>query len=283
MKKLLSFAFVASMCLSLFATDIFNYIPLNGNVKSYTRTDYTITSKFGNYYRTPSVKFLKTFDSFGKEIESTELSPKDSVINKISSTYDLSGNLTEQNCFNSENELIWKNIITYKNNLKVDSSEYDSNGTLKAKIIFTYENDKLIDETGYNGDGALIWKTIFTYNENGLLSTESQYIADGSLDTKLVYSYTENNKIDSIISYDSYEKDSNQKIFRYSADGLLNEITTYTSQKEVSNRLVLKYDSSNNVVRISDYKISQKFGTTVNELISQSEFSYNDILNADAK
>lgn len=274
MKKLLSFIFVATFSLSLFATDIFSYIPLNGNVKSYTRTDYTITSKFGNYYRTPNVKFVKTFNASKKEIESSELTPKDSLINKITSVYDFDGNLTEQSCFVAENELIWKNVITYKNNLKTDSSEYDANGILKAKIIYTYENDKLVDETGYDGEGALIWKTIYKYDENGLLETESQYISDGSLDTKIVYTYTDDNKIDSITTYDSYNHDSKQEIFRYGTNGLLNEITTYSAQKEVIERLSLKYDDAQNITRISDYVVSQKFGTTVNELISQSEFSY---------
>lgn len=282
MKKLLSFIFVATFSLSLFATDIFSYIPLNGNVKSYTRTDYTITSKFGNYYRTPNVKFVKTFNASKKEIESSELTPKDSLINKITSVYDFDGNLTEQSCFDEENELIWKNIITYKNNQKVDSSEYDANGILKAKIIYTYENDKLVDETGYDGEGALIWKTIYKYNEDGLLETESQYISDGSLDTKIVYTYTDDKKIDSLTTYDSYNHDSIQKIFRYGTNGLLNEITTYSAQKEVIKRLSLKYDDAQNISRISDYAVSQKFGTTVNELVSQSEFSYG-ISTYDAK
>lgn len=274
MKKLLSFIFVATFSLSLFAIDVFSYIPLNGNVKSYTRTDYTITSKFGNYYRTPNVKFVKTFNDSKKEIESSELRLKDSLNYRITSVYDLDGNLTEQFGYDNENELIWKNVITYKNNLKVDTSEYDAIGILKGKFIYIYENDKLVDETGYNEKGALILKTIYTYNENGLLETESQYVSDGSLDAKIVYTYTDDKKIDSITTYDSYNHNSTQKIFRYGTNGLLNEITTYSAQKEVIERLSLKYDDTQNITRLSNYKVSQKFGTTVNELISQSDFSY---------
>lgn len=274
MKKLLSFAFVASLCVSLFATDVFNYVPLSGNIKNYTRTDYTIASKFGNYFRTPNVKIVKSFNNIGKEAESSELTPKDSVINKITSVYDAKGNLTEQNCYNGNNELVWKTSITYKNNLKADVSEYDSKGSLKGKTIYTYENGKLVDETGYDGDGALIWKNVSKYNEAGALESESEYTADGALYTKKVYTYTEDGKADTITTYENVSKDSKQQVFRYGTNGLLSEITTYTAEKVVCNRLVLKYDSANNVIKVSEYVVSEKFGTTCNDLVSQSDFSY---------
>ena len=68
MKKLLTFAFAAIFGLSLFAADIFTYAPLKGAIKSYTKTEYSIASKFGNYFRTPSVKYLHTFNDKNQEI-----------------------------------------------------------------------------------------------------------------------------------------------------------------------------------------------------------------------
>lgn len=274
MKKLLSFAFVASLCLSLFATDIFNYVPLSGNVKNYTRTDYTIASKFGNYFRTPNSKIVKAFNNIGKEVESSELTPKDAVINKITSVYDAKGNIAEQSCFNADNELIWKSVVSYKNNLKSDVSEYDSKGTLKGKVIYTYDNGKLVDESGYDGEGALIWKNISKYTETGALDSVSEYSADGSLYVKYLYTFTEDGKTESITTYENYSKETKQQIFRYGANGLLSEITTYKADKVVCNRLVLKYDSNSNVIKVSEYVVSDKFGTTCNDLVAQSDFSY---------
>ena len=66
MKKILSLAFVASFAISLFAADIFEYVPLKGNPKNYTKIEYSIASKFGNYLRTPKVKYLHVFDEEGK-------------------------------------------------------------------------------------------------------------------------------------------------------------------------------------------------------------------------
>ena len=109
MKKLLALAMTASLGLSLFAADIFTYAPITGSVKSYTETDFSIASRFGTLYRTPSSKITHSFDSNGKEITSSELTPKDAVINTISSSYDSAGNLTEQVCTNADGEIVWKN------------------------------------------------------------------------------------------------------------------------------------------------------------------------------
>jgi hypothetical protein len=43
---------------------------------------------------------------------------------------------------------------------------------------------------------------------------------------------------------------------------------------EIINRLQIKYDSVGNVAKLSNYAVSQKFGTTVNELTSQTEFVF---------
>ncbi len=80
MKKILAFALTAGLSLSLFAADIFNYAPVTGNVKAYTETDFSIATRFGTLYRTPSTKIQHIFDSNGKEISSSELTPKDAVI-----------------------------------------------------------------------------------------------------------------------------------------------------------------------------------------------------------
>ena len=56
--------------------------------------------------------------------------------------------------------------------------------------------------------------------------------------------------------------------------GKLDEIITYNQNNEIINRLQIKYDSVGNVAKLSNYAVSQKFGTTVNELTSQTEFVF---------
>lgn len=273
MKKLLSILSIASLSLSLFATDIFTYAPINGSIKNYTETVYSIASKFGNYFRTPNAKITHEFNASGKEVSSTEVTPRDAVVNKISSKYNAAGQLTEQACTNANGEAIWKSVITYKDGVKVDLSEYDAKGNLKGKTIYTYEGEKLVDETSYDGEGVLLWKTIYKYNAAGKVEFMNEYEATGALSAQNTYTYTEGGLVDSITTYDAFSGKQTQQVFRY-ANGTLNEITTYDSQKQVIKRVLLKYDTNQNVIKVSDYDVAEKFGTTVNELIAMSEFVY---------
>lgn len=274
MKKLLIGALTVLLSTSLFAMDIFNYVPVTGNVKNYTQTDYAITTKFGNYYRTPSSKSIHTLNTSGKEVEVTELTPKDVVIEKIVTKYDLYGNLTEQAAYNSESVLMWKNVITYNGSKKVDSSEYGKDGVLKAKTIYTYEENNLVDETGYDGEGALAWKIIYKYTEDNKLDVMYEYNGDGSLSRKETYAYTESGKIESITIYDNFSNETEMLVFRYASNGTITEVTTYGNDNQITKRTLIKYDASGNVGRVSDYAVAEKFGTTVNELIFISEYSY---------
>ena len=283
MKKLLAFAITATLSLSLFAADIFKYAPIKGNVKSYTETDFSIATRFGTLYRTPSSKVLHVFDSNGKETTSSELTPKDAIINSISTTYDTAGHLVEQLCTNADGEVVWKNTYTYKNNLKVDASEFDRKGNLRARTIYTYENNRLTDESSYDGEGSLIWKTIYKYSDKGRLTNLSEYNPDGTLSEQLDYNYTDSGAIDSIAKYDAFVGKQTSMVFRYAANGTLSEITTYNTDKQVIKRTVIKYDSKGNVNKVSEYDVAEKFGSTVNELTAMSEYNFEYSGSSDEK
>ncbi len=284
MKKLLAFALTAGLSLSLFAADIFKYAPITGNVKAYTETDFTIATRFGTLYRTPSSKIMHIFDSNGKETTSSELTPKDAVINTISTTYDTAGNLVEQLCTSADGEVVWKNTYAYKNGLKVDASEYDRKGNLRARTIYTYENNLLTDESSYDGEGALIWKTIYKYDDNNRIASVNEYNPDGSLGEKLEYNYTDSGAIDTIAKYDAFAGTQSSMVFRYATNGSLSEITTYDANKQVTKRTLIKYDAKGNANKVSEYSVAEKFGTTVNELTAMSEYTFEYVGgSADAK
>ncbi len=274
MKKILAFTLAASLSLSLFAADIFKYAPITGSVKAYTETDYSIATRFGTLYRTPSTKILHVFDSNGKETSSSELTPKDAVINTISSNYDSAGNLVEQVCTSADGEIVWKSTNTYKNGLKADASEYDRKGNLRARTIYTYENKLLIDESSYDGEGALIWKTIYKYDDSGRVLSVFEYNPDGSLSEQTDYNYTESGAIDSLAQNDVFAGKQTSLIFRYGTNGTLSEITTYNSEKQVIKRTLIKYDAKGNVNKVSEYDVAEKFGSTQNDLVAMSEYSF---------
>ncbi len=175
---------------------------------------------------------------------------------------------------NSDGELIWKTTFSYKDGFKSDLSEFDKDDNLKEKVIYTYENDLLVDESFYDGEGALFWKTIYAYNAAGKVDTIYDYNADGSLNNQKKFTYNEKGDIDTVDIYDSFSAKTTQEVFRYASNNTISEITTYDSDKKVIKRLILKYDDKNNITKVSEYNVAQKFGTTVNELVAMSDFSY---------
>lgn len=272
MKKILCIGAMALFTFSAFSVDIFSVAGRKGNINSFTQTDYTVTTKFGNYFRTPSAKTTHNFTD-GKEAEEIHLTPRDVVIRKVIWNYDEQGNLSEKVCSNAENDLEWKTAMTYKDGVQQDHSEYDSTGSLKNRTIYTYTDGLLTDKTLYDGDGALVEKTICTYTDTGKIATLCNYIADGSLREKQTYAYTVEGVLDAITYYDKDLKEAKIESLRYDDAGLLAEVTTYENDKVVKRTLV-KYDEKGNISRISEYNIADKFGTTVNELISIAEFAY---------
>ena len=112
MKKILCILCAATFSFSAFAFDVSAEYQVVGNPKSVTRTDYSIASKFGEYFRTPSSKFSYKYDAKGKLLESSEFTPRDVLVNRIQNSFDESGNIVEQIGYNSENVLAWKSVLS---------------------------------------------------------------------------------------------------------------------------------------------------------------------------
>lgn len=275
MKKLLAAFFAASLSLSLSALDVMDYVPLKDGVKSYTCTEYSIATKFGDYFKTITGKVTHTIDASGNDVESAQYSARGNLENTIRTAYDSMGNILAQDSVDSSNALLWKTESVYKKGLKTETNDYDAAGNLTNKTICKYENDRLVDETGYDACGALIWKIIYKYDEAGRTAKELNYLGDGSLDSETVYTYKDDGKADTIRVYDTLEG-KKQYVFRY-ASGLLTEITVYDvleSGTKVIERLIIKYDDNSCVAKVSDYNVAEKFGGTVNELVYMAEYTY---------
>ena len=165
MKKILLIISVFIAGISLFGLDIFEYVPLRADITTYTQTEFSVASKFGKIYRTPVTKTIHNFNNLGKEVEITELTPKDALISKIVSKYNASGNISEQTYYNNKQELISKTTYSYNGSLKQETNEYNQKNELTQKIIYGYTNGKLTEETGYGKDGAILWKSIYKYDD----------------------------------------------------------------------------------------------------------------------
>src|SRR5574344_681277 len=152
MKRIVLTALIALVACSAFAFDSATFTP-NGKISSFTKTDYSISTKFGDYFRTPKSKFVHTFDATGLETESSEYSVKDVLIDKISYQYDASRNLVSSTFYDANNNIVWTTKMVYDATGKLkEESEFDKDNNLTSKTIYKTDGNTT-DETYYDASG----------------------------------------------------------------------------------------------------------------------------------
>ena len=184
MKKTIAALSFAALAVGLYAIDSEPTLAVVGSAKEYTRTAYTITEKFGDYYRAPKAKYVHVFDARGRETEMTELTAKDSFVERVTYAYDDSGRLTTTTCSDADGKATWKIVTTYDaNGNKVDETEYNAAEALTGKSIWKFTN-KQSEEAFYDAEGVLLGKTISKYDEQNRVIEICQYNASGALESK---------------------------------------------------------------------------------------------------
>lgn len=275
MKKTLLTVTLAALALSAFAYDDSAFITPIGAIKQYTKTDYSITEKFGDYYRSPKAVYTHTFNAAGLETESSELSNKNVLVDRLVYEYNSSRKRTTQTCYDADGKVSWKVVSTYDaSGNKTDESEYNASNILTSKSIYKYVPGKQIEESYYNADGALLWKSISKLDDLKRIAEVNQYYAEGNLDEKRVYVYNEAGKLSELDFYDNTGAMTKKTVYRFDDNSVITEEQTYNSANKLSERVIYKYDGSGNIVKTTTYTVSDKFGATVNELTSISEYTY---------
>ena len=275
MKKVFLSGLLIACGIFAFAFDDSPFMRPNGSPKSYTQTDFTITTKFGDYFRTPAVKFKHIINEDGLEIESAEYSVTGQLVDKIVYEYTADKQIASQSCFDASGNLSWKVSATFdKNGKKIEENEYDAKGLLLGKTIYKYDSPNTVDETYYNSQGNLIWKNTYLYNAEKKLMETSAYFSTGALDVKKVFVYNSDGTISEINSYNSLNEQVERETNTYNSDGLLTERAVFGDDGKRRSRVFYKYDANKNVIKKTTYNISQKFGSTVNEMAGQSDFEY---------
>ncbi len=275
MKKIITVTLAVFLALTAFAADSESIKPV-GNVSSYTQSEFNISTKFGDYYRTASSKFLHILNpKTGLEVEVDEYTSKDVLLSKIAYDYDENLNLISTKLFNENEELVLKTEITYtEDGKKKDESDYDEVGNLTARTIYKYEDGK-IDKSYYSAQGKLLEKSI-TKEENGKVVEVASYADDGSLTEREVYTYTEDGKILAIENYNYNNEYAGKQAWRYNDKGQILEQQYYNASNVLTGRdvYIYKNDVNGNPTRISRYNVAEKFGSTVNELYFVTDYSY---------
>ena len=161
---------------------------LKGKVKSITENTYEAVEKFGQIEKGDVL------------VDSSAVYTDDGRF-KI---YNEKGNKIEENYYNSNGSLIYKNTYKYdeKGNI-IEENYYNSNGRLYSKTTYKYdEKGNMIEDNFYDSDdGSLIYKNTYKYDEKGNIIEENHYDSNGRLDSKYTYEYDKNNNWTQRIEY----------------------------------------------------------------------------------
>ncbi len=273
-KKIILATVAAFITTNAFAFDPESSLELTGQVGAYTKTDYTITQKFGDYYRSPKAKFVHEYDASGKEAIATELTTRDSVVDKITYGYSAAGRLAQTICTDSEGKVSWKISAEYdENGNKIDESEFNASDILMNRTIWKY-NGRNVEESLYNADGALLSRSITKLDDKARKTEVALYSEDGALEQKIAYTYNDAGKLSEVVYSNKSGHQIRRIVYRFDASYAVTEKQTYNSENKLSVREIYKYDSTGNISKSMVYLVADKFGTTVNELSSISEYAY---------
>lgn len=273
MKKTLFILIAAVLSTNAFAFDSEATLKSGAASGGYTKIEYQITEKFGDYYRSPRAKFVHVFDASGKETEASELSSKDTLTDKILYKYD-GNNLVERTCTDADGKVIWKIVTAYDaNGNKTEESEFNAVDTLINKTIWKI-NGKQTDESYYNAEGALLSKIITKTDDQNRVSEVLQYAAAGYLEQKAVYTYNDAGRLSEISYSNGTGAQTKKVVYRFDASYQITEEQTYNADNKLTVRVIYKYDAAGNIIKTTTYNVADKFGTTVNELAGICEYTY---------
>lgn len=273
MKKITILTAALFMTGSLFAFDN-DLLTFKGNPESYTKTEYSVTSRFGEYFRTPSIKHVHKFVN-GLRMETVSYSPKDEVLDSVSYEYSDGKKILAEVSKDAAGNITRKLVYEYSADGKLKSeTAYNSADVLTGKNIYKYEANKNI-ESLYNAEGKLLSRVNHIL-EDGKEVEVDYYFGDGTLSHAEKYSYTENGDVSVIENIDSDGNKSGKTVYCYDEKGALSEILLYASDTDIIERDIYKNNAKGNPVKVSIYSIAEKFGTTVNELISITDYSYDE-------
>lgn len=273
MKKIILTAAALLITAGSFALDS-ESLKVQGDFSSYTKTEYSVTSKFGDYFRTPAAKHVHVYNSTGLETEVSSYNAKEILVDKVNYSYDISRNLISEVYTDANANVTSKIEYTYQADGKLkDSTTYDAAGVLTGKIIMKY-TDKESTEAVYDGEGALLGKVICVSDDSGNPLVIYNYCADGSLISKEVRSYLENGKVYQVEGFNANGDLTGKTVYVYDETATLKEIQNYDGKSMIQERIIYKMDNDGNPVKITSYSVGMKFGAIANELQNIVEYVY---------
>jgi hypothetical protein len=227
---------------------------LKGKVKSVKETYYEAINKFGEVIkgkeRYPPT--LTRYDVKGNKTEWNGYNSDGSFSYKYTYKYDAKGNTIEKIEYNSAGSL--KSTWEYDNKgNNIEYNEYSSGGSLGKKVIYKYDDKgNRIEQNEYNSDGSLREKSTFKYDAKENRIERNEYNSRGSLRYKSTYKYDNKGNEIEWNEYNSAGGFDYKYTYKYDAKGNNIEYKTYIlvagALYEIFSTTLFKYDANDNVI-----------------------------------
>lgn len=182
------------------------------------------------------------FDEQGNVIKEITCNPPGIVDQTIESKYDTKNRLTEEACFDEDDEMLEKTMFFWdEENRKIKEEKHYLDGAFDT-IIFTYNsNGDLIEKLQKDDDDEIEAKEIFVYQDKYLLE-HLKYGEDEELEEKKTF-LIKDGKIASETHWESSEQIETKKEFRFTEDGSVEKELFYNAKGELVKKIeYLKYN-----------------------------------------
>ena len=186
--------------------------------------------------------YIYKYDPTGKRIKEEHLYSDDGSLSiKNIFIYDSSGQIIEDNQYDTDGDFMYRYYYEYNSNenLVIKNSVYKSGISLFSISKYDSNGDE-IEYKYYDSDGELWGKVCSKYDSKGDIIGRNYYNSDGSLNRKERYKYDSNRNMIENMYYDSETKRSRRIFFEYELDNNNNWIAQFLIQGRKRDKVAIR-------------------------------------------
>jgi hypothetical protein len=170
--------------------------------------------------------FVEKFDTDGKLIEKSQLSPQGDIKSITKYTYDKDGNLLNSKTYDSKDNLLSQTGLTYNDKGQV------------TEVLFT------------NIEGGSKVRTVKSYNKKGFLSKKKTYFDENEFNREQRFIYNDSNRVEAERIYETEDGKSFDEEWKYKYDAKGNKIeeALHDNAGNMLSSTIYQYNEHGNVV-----------------------------------
>ena len=225
---------------------------LSGKVKSVTETSYRVKKVNGKQQSVFNAKSSSSYNTTGNKTNEYTYSNEGGLDNSSVLTYDANGLLEQEDNYNADGSPGFTNVYKYDKRGNIISTKlYDAFGSLFLKTSSSYDSrDNETEEVNYTQvvekdkhKDVVLNRTTWLYDEKGNMVEEQYFDGDSSVTRKTVNKYDNGNKIE---QKKSESGTTLKTTYKYDARGNVIEEIQYDADGNIAARITSGYDDKGN-------------------------------------